>query len=233
MIRVLTIPGGKTDPGYFGKMVAFSLVMHVLFSLLLLLGHPGRSGSPTVQYIDLKMTEPAVSPSTEPKLVSTPPGEVTAPDAPDAIPQESAVDKPAAAEPAAAQPDALPPASFGFGLVNGRFGGISDGRTLRDDMREYYLGMLDRFNESWWKAKSADTAGIRGAAFLVTISRAGEIIDAQLLESSGNRSYDRLMLQSLKTAGPMSPLPDSYEADFFSAPLRFVGPLNLMSPFSG
>ncbi len=170
MARVLTIPGGKTDPRYFGKMVAFSLVMHVLFSLMLLMGHPGRSGLPTVQYIDLKMAEPAVSPSTGPQLVSAPPKEVAAPSVPDANQQEKAVEKPAAAEQAAAQPDALPPASFGFGLVNGRFGAIS---------------------------------------------------------------YDRMMLQTLKTAGPMSPLPDSYEADFFSAPLRFVGPLNLMSPFSG
>lgn len=228
MARVLTISGIRADMGRFPKMVVFSLLMHAIFSIALLSGYSGRTGSPNVQYIDLDMMEQAAPPTamSAPQDAPAPAEEPPIP----AVQTEPAVEKATVAQEPVRQ-EALPPASFGFGIVNGRFGSISDGRTLRDDMREYYLGMLDRFNESW--AKSADTTGIRGAAFIVTISRNGEIIDTQLLESSGNRSYDRLMLQSLRDSGPLSPLPATYEADFFSAPLRFVGPLNLMSPFSG
>ena len=227
MARVLTITGTRLEMGRFPRMVVFSLLMHAIFSIVLLSGYSGRTGSPVVQYIDLDMMEQAAPPvMSEPQEAPAPAEE---PPIPVAQP-EPAVEKATVAQEAVRQ-EALPPASFGFGIVNGRFGSLSDGRTLRDDMREYYLGMLDRFNESW--AQHMDATGIRGAAFIVIISRSGEIVDAQLLESSGNRSYDRLMLQSLRDSGPLSPLPETYEADFFPAPLRFVGPLNLMSPFSG
>jgi periplasmic protein TonB len=228
MARVLTIPGARWEMGRFPRMVVFSLLMHAIFSIVLLSGYSGRTGTPVVQYIDLDMMEQAVTPPAMSQTQEAP-TPVEEPSIPVAQPEAAAEKATVAQEPV--QQESLPPASFGFGIVNGRFGSLSDGRTLRDDMREYYLGMLDRFNESW--AKNTDANGIRGAAFIVTISRSGEIIDTQLLESSGNRSYDRLMLQSLRNSGPLSPLPESYEADFFSAPLRFVGPLNLMSPFSG
>lgn len=234
MARVCAIPGGRADLGRFRKMVVFSLVMHAIFSIVLVTGHSGRTGSPAIQYIDLDMVQQQ-APQTDmhqTKEVSPPTEKPQVPAAPPVSQPEPAIEKTVTTEQPAAQQEQSP-LSFGFGIVNGRFGSISDGRTLRDDMREYYLGMLDRFNESWLKAKTADTTGIRGAAFIVTISRNGEIVGTQLLESSGNRSYDRLMLQSLKDSGPLNPLPKTYEADFFSAPLRFVGPLNLMSPFAG
>ena len=189
---------------------------------------------PPVQYLDLQMTKPTESPAPpeapaehaeavqdEPALPTVPPQEAEKPQPP-AQNQQPPVKQ-----------ESFQQASLGLGIVNGHFGGMSDGRTLRDDMREYYLSMLAKFNENWGREKSAEAGIGRGAVFLVVISRDGGIADIKLLQGTGNPSYDRQMLQALRTAGPLSPLPESYEPDHFSAPLRFVAPLNLMAPLSG
>jgi protein TonB len=156
-------------------------------------------------------------------------------EASEALPAEEEAPAPTAEKAAEAAPPAQPSfkqASIEFGIANGHFGSISDGRTLRDDMREYYLSMLARFNESWWQQK-ANNALHRGAVMVVTVARDGAIVEMRLLKGSGNPADDRVMVQALQAAGPLTPLPESYEGDFFTAPLRFVPPLDLMTPFSG
>ncbi|SNB45962.1 TonB C-terminal domain-containing protein [Geobacter sp. DSM 9736] len=214
----------------FSRMVVFSLLVHVFFSFAFLMMQRGSGGAPVVQYLDLKMMEPVAAPA-----------EQAAPAVPaEKTPAPAEIQEEQPAPPAETAAEAAPPrqqgfqqASLQFGIANGHFGSISDGRTLRDDMREYYLSMLAQFNESWWEQKGKETVVQRGAVMMVTVSRDGAIVDMKLLQGSGNVAEDRLMVQALQAAGPLAPLPDSYEGDFFTAPLRFVPPLNLMAPFSG
>lgn len=235
-MNTTTPPAELRHSERFGRMMLVSLLVHGLLASGIMLSQGGRPHVPPAQYIDLQMSEPAKPPA-PPTIPAELPQAAPAvhAKAASAEPAPEAVREPppATPQPAPSKQDSFEQPSLGMGIVNGHFGSLSDGRTLRDDMREYYLSMLAKFNENWWREKSSEAGIGRGAVFVVVVARDGAITDITLLESTGNPSYDRRMVQALKTAGPLNPLPQSYEPALFSAPLRFVAPLNLMSPFSG
>lgn len=230
-----TAPHARCASKLFGRMVVFSLLLHAICTTFFLLPPQGRIGETSVTYLSLDMIAPA--PSTEPQETAVVPEQAeVAPTPPPATPPVTELEKLqnglqqtlAAAD---SKPEVVQQASMGFGITNGHFSSLSDGKTLREDMREYYLTMLQRFNEKWWLDKNVTTGGARGAVILVSIARDGSIADKNVVESSGSWASDRALLQALEAAGPLPPLPKTYEGNYFKAPLRFVAPLNLMAPF--
>lgn len=219
-----------------GRMLAVSLLLHILVAVPLLSSrHGGRFGGATVAYLDLNMKMfRQLTPVTNPSKTAVADKSV-APDQTPAIHVSplSEMDKLQAhaqktLDAAASQPAAMQDASLGLSITSGYFSSIGKGETLRDDIREYYFEMLRRINEKWWMNRECHQAGRRGAIFYLVISRTGAIVDRMLMESSGNPVCDRAMLQTLETAGPLPPLPDTYRGDFFQAPIRFNMPLNLL-----
>jgi TonB family protein len=93
-------------------------------------------------------------------------------------------------------------------------------------MREYHLSLLKAINENWWRS-GFKFEGMNTAIVTIVVSRNGEIINAQIIQSSGNPSYDRTMMKSLMGAGPLPPLPSYYDAPVFTAPIKFNPPLKL------
>lgn len=77
----------------------------------------------------------------------------------------------------------------------------------------------------------AKGAFISPASVHLMISRDGKVVGCELLESSGNREQDQALLDSVKNAEPLPPLPPSFRQPTFNVPIRFVPPLRLM--FSG
>lgn len=239
------ISGTPATPVIFPRMLVISLVVHALFALCIISGNGGQRGMPTINFIDLTMSELA-SPAA-PKAVSqtlpAPPAPMSETTETPREPEPQPAPPPSEAEQltetlknavssAAQQPEALQKASFGLGLMNGHFSTLADGRSLRDDMREYYLDMLRTINEKWW-VDGGHFEGARGAIINIVVARNGEIVNARVIQSSGNPQYDRTVLKSLQAASPVPPLPEHFAGGYFTAPIRFNAPLNLLSAPAG
>ncbi|GFO59434.1 TonB-dependent receptor [Geomonas silvestris] len=219
------------------------LVLGLVASLFLHLGAAAvlisLSGSqpahvPAVTYVDLKSVPSPAPPSAPPKQeTATPP-----------VTPEPPV-QPAPAEPVKRQPVETPPAQpatppqakpdedrshtvLGLGLTRGYFKSLGEGDTLRDDIKAYYLDMLQVINEKWWMNEEIDKRRVAPVVVLLAVARNGSILEARISESSGNRQYDKAVLDSIAKAGPLPPLPASYDMQVFLAPIRLVPPLNLM-----
>lgn len=236
----------SATPQFFYKMLAISLAFHVICALLFAGGQTGSIGSPTINYLDLTMSEPAATVSRQSAAAvepaPTPPplppltqeAELPAPE-PAPLPTEAEQLRQSvknAVDSAAAQPEAMQKVSFGLGLLNGHFGTIADGKSLRDDMREYHLSLLRAVNEKWWQNETRPK-GVSNAMVMITVARNGDIIDARIIQSSGSPSYDRSMLDSLKAASPVPPLPAYFEQAVYSAPIRFNVPLTMFGSPTG
>lgn len=210
--------------------IAISVILHFFLSAILL-GLPGggEPPRPAVTYVDLKTVPlpqpvPAEKAPPEPEPVQPEPIPETPPP-----PQEAATEQPKAVEP----PPVVPPkeeersrTTFGMGLTKGYFRSLSDGESLRDDIKGYYLGMLQGINEKWWLEQKDQQ--VRPIVVNITVARNGEIVASYILQSSGNIVYDRAVQKSLEGSGPLPPLPPSFEGAFFDVPVRLVPPLNLM-----
>jgi protein TonB len=119
--------------------------------------------------------------------------------------------------------------ALSLGMNFGFFRSFADGESLRHEIREYYLTMLQKINESWWLIGGADPRGVRqNASIIVRIARNGDIIERKVVNGSGNAEYDRTILRALDVATPFPPLPESYQGFYFDAPLRLVVPSGLM-----
>lgn len=124
-----------------------------------------------------------------------------------------------------------PDSSLYLGMTRGFFKSLSDGETLRGDVREYYFALVRKVNEQWWTAvgeKEVD-AGRGEALVTILMKKDGEILDVRLVKSSESPEYDRMILDAVQAATPLPPLPDSYTGDYFQAPLRLMAPLGLLS----
>jgi len=219
----------------FGRMLALSLLLHAIAAVPFLSPQQGRFGMENVAYLDLSMEmarKPVpvinlVKPAVAGKAVVPAQAPVTP------VPTVSELDKLQAhaqktLDAAAAEPAAIQEASLGLSVTSGYFSSIGGGETLRDDIREYYFEMLRRINEKWWLNRDRLQAGNKSAIFYLVIARNGVVVDKMLVQSSGNPACDRAMLQTLETANPLPPLPETYDGNFFQAPLRFNMPLNLL-----
>lgn len=223
------------------KGITISLALH-LVAALVLLGIPG-GGEPArqaVTYVDLNSV-PSPQPTPPPAKVSPPepaPEPVAAKTEPvplpdtQPLPEQAPVEEPspAAQQPPLQQPEAAPERSrttFGMGLTKGYFKSLGDGDTLRIDVKEYYLEMLQGVNERWWLEQRDE--GVRPIMVSIKIARNGAILGSTILRSSGNIAYDRAVQKSLESAGPLPPLPASYPDEVFEAPVRLVPPLNLLA----
>jgi protein TonB len=216
----------------FGRMLAVSLVLHVIASVPFLISGHARFAGPPVPFLDLNMG--MVAKTAPPKVAFR--EHAAAPVPPQPVPAQplSELDKlkehaERSLDSAATQPEAVEGASLGLSITSGYFGAIGEGETLRDDIRVYYFEMLRRINAKWWMNRDNRMEGRNRAAFYLVIARDGTIVDRMMVTSSGNPAYDRAMLQTLEAANPLPPLPASYRGDFFQAPLRFNVPLNLLN----
>ncbi|GAM10041.1 hypothetical protein OR1_02327 [Geobacter sp. OR-1] len=229
---------------FFPKMIAISLVMHVICAIIITGGGTGHPGDPTINYLDLTMSDPTAAPAKPaapataaaatpepPEAQAAPAAEEQAP-APPTEAEKLRQEAQNAVKAAPQQPEAMQKVSFGLGLLNGHFGTLADGRTLRNDMREYHLALLRAINENWWR-NGNKFEGMNSAIVNIVVARDGEILAAQIMQSSGNPTYDRTLVKSLLGAGPLPPLPSQFESPVFTAPIRFNPPLTMFGTPTG
>ena len=221
----------------FGRMFVISLVMHVIFSAILLSPQQNRLKSPPVNYLEMKdfkfqeqsdssnpqESETAEAIPDEPKETQLPPAEAHSES------EKLLQNVKLSLTNAGTNPASLHERSFGLGLTTGYFSSLAEGETLRKDIRDYYFSMLREINEKWWLNNEGHSGGLRGAIVQIVVARNGMIVDKTIIRSSGNPSFDRAIFQTLEKANPLPPLPDDYQLNYFSAPLRFIAPLNLFA----
>lgn len=211
-----------------------SLTIHtVIFASLLVMSQQASRTTRQALFVDLaSLRNPAAAPSFHPPADSKP---LPQPSMMTPVAEPHAVSAPVSqlAEEAPQNPPPTQTATepFSLGLSKGYFKTIGDGSTLRSDIRDYYLRMLQQVNERWWEnGAPADGGAEKGEIFLtVTVSRDGEIIGIRLMQGSGSIDYDRRIIDTLRRASPLPQLPDSYRGEVFQAPLRLVAPLGLLS----
>lgn len=229
---------------FFGRMVAISLAIHVISTVVLLSPHRSAMTIPSVSYLDLRemrfpeQAAPAPTPARPEKAEKAvaqeqPAEQPAAPLTPPAkpLPETARLEKEVKQSLADADkhPESLQERSFGLGLTSGYFSSIAEGETLRGDIREYYFTMLRQINEKWWLTKESQGVSMRGALINIVVARDGQVMRMVLVRSSGNPAIDRAIMKTIETASPLPPLPQSYEMGYFTAPLRFRGPLDLFT----
>jgi len=215
--------------------IVISIILHLAASTLLLL--PGRYSVPSSAplFVDLKsMAVPVVAPLQEQQQAEVPPLPEPAPlppENPEAAKMEQAIES--SLQKAAVTPEAVHESSIGLGMISGHFASFSQGESLKDEIRVYYFELMRRINEAWWTTGAVKGSFVESASVNLVISRNGKVIGCELMESSGSREQDQALLESIKIAGPLPPLPQSFRQQTFNAPIRFVPPLRLMFPAAG
>lgn len=131
---------------------------------------------------------------------------------------------------AAQTPEAVHENSIGLGMLSGHFASFAQGETLKDEIRVYYFSLMRRINEAWWTTGANKGSFVNSASVHLSISREGKLLSCELIESSGNREQDKMLIETIKLAEPLPPLPANYRWPTFDAPIRFVPPLRLMLP---
>jgi len=214
------------DERRFIWMLGLSLLLHLLIAAVM--GALPKGGGPFHS-----------PPVVEVSLDQLPPAESTLPPEKPEVPDNEAIPEPAASEqdvspplPESAVPEPEPspspePSSISFSISAGSFMSFGDGTTLRDELRPYFLDMLERINRSWQQTGKGVRLA-RGAMLLVSIDRGGKMRGVRILQSSGDRRHDRLLVDAIER-GEYAPLPEGYEKETFEAPIRFSPPLSLMN----
>lgn len=226
-------PQRQTNRALAGGIFASLTIHTVIFASLLVMSQQVSRTTRQALFVDLSsLRDPAATaPPLHPPTDSKPrpqPSMMTPVAEPHAVYEPVS---PSAEEDPQNSPPTQTAEPFSLGLSKGYFKTIGDGTTLRSDIRDYYLRMLQQVNERWWEngAPSDEGAG-KGEIFLtVTLSRDGDIVGIRLMQGSGSIDYDRRIIDTLRRASPLPPLPDSYRGEFFQAPLRLVAPLGLLS----
>lgn len=235
-LEPLENPGSRSTRN-FALGLAASLALHLVGTVILFSLPQGPESTSSVTYVDLGTVQ-APAPVTAP-VEQAAPQPVAPQEEPAPLPETPVVEEPAAQETtaslqqAAAAQEAVaaeqkPQTTLGIGLTKGFFESLGSGETLREEIKDYYLEMLQKINEKWWLDPQLQ-ARQRPVVVNITVARTGELVDSSILVSSGDRRYDRAVLAAVAAAGPLPPLPHSYELDFFQAPVRLVPPLYLMT----
>ena len=227
---------GQAATRFFVGMLVLSLFLHTAITFYVIFTPQEGIGTRSVSFLDLSMVAPA-SPVAVKAAIAPSAAPETLPDAPVEAPpvqipsefEKLQKDLNKAVESAKGNAETIQQSSLGLGITRGFFRSLAEGESLRADIRAYYFSMLQNINEKWWIDKGIERKGLRDVVVNVIIARNGEIVDKQMVYSSGNPAYDRAVLKSLEAAAPLPPLPESYPGDFFQAPIRLVAPLNLLA----
>jgi protein TonB len=217
----------------FGRMLAASVVFHILMAFYFMSPGPGASTGaiPVFDLSSITFPQPPAEmkqPATEREQPVAP--QESIPPTPPTASDELARALDHAVRQAETAPELLQQTSLGLGLSRGYFNSLAEGKSLRGDIRVYYFDMLRRLNEVWWsQGVQGMNPGKHEALVNLEISRDGVLLRRELVRGTGDRQLDRAILAVVDGASPFPPLPDSYEDRTFSAPLRLAVPLNLFS----
>jgi len=213
--------------------LALSLALHIGAAVIFIIAGGFRvAGENTENFI---MHEIALAPSLSAQVKPAPAAPVPPPAMTSAAPTAARETEPPVQEPPSSQPSestarpgnegGLMSTPLGLGMTHGYFSGLSDGRSLRDDIRGYYFEMVEKINREWW-----DKAGLlkeplqQDGIFELLIQRDGTIVSTRTLRGTGSNEADRLLTEIIRKSSPLPALPSTYDQGLFQAPLKVKAP---------
>ena len=223
----------NTRKRWLAYALLFSVALHISAALIFVIASGikmgGESGNNYI-FQDLTLS-PSISTSVktavippEPHPIMTPPA-TSAAEVTNTLEQDSASEQRSESSDSSGKMSALMSTPLGLGMVHGFFSGLADGRTLRDDVREYYFEMVGKINREWWdKAGQLKESLRHDGIFELLIQRDGSIVSIRVMQGTGSSDADRLLTEIIKKASPLPPLPSTYGLDMFRAPLRIKAP---------
>ena len=226
----------------FLRMLTLSILLHLALTPLIDLPGKRTGGVPFSSMIAVDLETIPSPPPQSPQLESTPPAETIStepvePPLPEPLPKAPETDAERlnehvreAVAGGKEQPELLEQSSLGLGLSLGYFSSLAEGRTLRDDIKQYYFAMLRKVNEQWWLTGAGSIRTPRIPVITVVLARNGDLVERFIEQGSGDREYDKKILQALDAAAPFPPLPPTFRDQFFKVPIRMVAPLNFLLP---
>lgn len=213
----------------FVLCLAVSIGLHLASVLFLAYIWTAPGAVNSASYLEMRdlVSIPADSPA---PVMSSPPADSPAQEQLQKLPvpdQEKPSEPVSPAPETASVPD-ITTTPLGLGMSHGFVSSLGDGVTLRADIRDYYLLLVERINRQWWDRAGMLKEAVRqdGSAVLV-ILRDGTLLDRRINRGTGSAEADRALLESIDKSSPLPPLPESYERDVFTAPLKITAPLQL------
>lgn len=118
---------------------------------------------------------------------------------------------------------------LGLGMAYGFVSSLGDGASLREDIREYYLVLVEKINQVWWERAAALSSAIeQDGIVVIAVQHDGTLIERGIRRGTGSPEVDQALLDSIDKAAPLPPLPASFGRDVFAAPLKITAPSRLL-----
>jgi protein TonB len=215
---------------WMGCALAFSLMLHLLAVVFIIAA--GNTIRNTSAISGILVENVALSPEiSRPKpaetlLAPTPPETEPRPDvSPDEKPLTPAAEQPSSKGKASGEMKELMTTPLGLGMTYGYVSSLGEGNSLREDIRVYYLDVVERINREWWKRAETLKEPIRQDGIIELYLRPdGSIVSQRIGQGTGSREADQILQDVIKAVSPLPPLPASFDQNMFLAPLRIKAP---------
>ncbi len=163
----------------FALFLGVSIGLHLISALLVAYVWTTLVGAGKVNYLEMRDLMPA-PPDSSVAMVSRSVREKEP--VQQSIPEPSqSTENPAEPEVNSTErkvPEDASATSLGLGMTYGFVSSLGNGATLREDVREYYLVLVEKINKVWWERAGtlSDAIGQDGIA-LIVIKRDGTLVD--------------------------------------------------------
>jgi protein TonB len=113
--------------------------------------------------------------------------------------------------------------SAGGGVPGPGPGGGGGGGAADLRFSGYYRSLYEKIYQSWILPDYVtEKEGSREVIVVIKIQRDGRILEANFEKASGNRLLDASVMNALKKADPLPPLPDDFRESFLEIGIRFI-----------
>lgn len=220
---------------WMGIALATSLMLHLLAIVFIFAAGSRIQGN--AEIIGILLDDVSVAP---PNSKNSPAPVLQAPPLPEKTPAPPPI--PPAEPPVRKSRQALAPHSgeasakvtdlmatpLGLGMTYGYVSSMAEGRTLREDIRGYYIELVEKINQEWWRQADGLKEPVRRDGIIeLYLQRDGTVISENTYQGTGSREADQLLLEVIKKVSPLPPLPAGYTERVFVAPLRIKAPSHL------
>jgi protein TonB len=219
---------------WMGCALAISLMLHLLAVVFIIAAGSAIRNTPVINgfLVENVALSPAISrPKPAQTLLAPTPPETEHPS--DVVPGEKSLQPSPAEQPspkgmASEEIKELMTTPLGLGMTYGYVSSLGEGNSLREDIRAYYLELVEKINREWWKRADGLKEPIRREGFIELYLRPdGSIISLRMDQGTGSQEADQILQDVIKAVSPLPPLPASYDREMFLAPLRIKAPSRL------
>ena len=113
----------------------------------------------------------------------------------------------------------------GAGVPAGVPGGTGGGGMANLRFSQYYQSIYAKVYQAWTLPEYViEKEGSREAIVAIRVQRDGKILSAIFEKTSGNQQFDASVMNAIKKANPLPPLPDDFRESVLEIGIRFIPP---------